>query len=178
MAIRRRISQKRRRETFIRQFRNRFLRFDLRFRVSRQRIERIALIQIELSALPIDRAGAGEEKSRHAGLLGQLRQANRGIAIDIERKLRVDGAHRIVGDRGQVHHAVVPLQIVHRDLPHIFYEVLVRLDHRLPVTSGKQIDIAAGHAMSGLLEHIDQMRADVTLVSSDKNFHIAHPLEN
>ena len=84
----------------------------LDLRVGGQGIERVALVEVELLPLAVDRAAPGEEEPRHAGLLGHLRQADRGVAVDVEGELGVELAHRVVGDGRQVHDAVATVQVL------------------------------------------------------------------
>ena len=85
------------------------LRLDLGLGVGGQRVERVIFVEVEFLTLAVDGATPGEEETRYAGPLGEVRQADRGVAVDVEGDLGVQLTHRIVGDRCQVHDAVAPV---------------------------------------------------------------------
>ena len=139
--------------------------------VGGQGIERVVLVQVELLSLAVDRAAPGEEETRHAGLLGDLRQADRGIAVDVEGDLGVHLAHRVVGDRRQVHDAVAPVEVPGVDLADVLDQLAVGLDQGLPVAALEEVEVAADDGVALLLEDVDQVGSDVTAMACDENFH-------
>ena len=116
MAVGRGVAQEDRRERVIGQLGDGLFGLDLGLGVGGQRVERVALVEVELLALAVDRAAPGEQVARNAGLLGDLGQADRGVAIDVEGELGVERAHRVVGDGRQVHHAVAAVEVGGLDL--------------------------------------------------------------
>ena len=131
----------------------------------------IILVQVELLALAVDRAAPGEEEPRHAGLLGDLRQADRGVAVDVEGELGVQLAHRVVGDRRQMHDAVATVQVPGVDLADVLDQLTVGLDEGLPVAALEEVEVAADDGVAFLLEDVDQVGPDVTAMACGENFH-------
>ena len=116
----------------IRQFGNGLLGFDFGLGVGRERIQRIALVEIELLAGSIDRATGREQIARDAGLLGELSDPNRSIAIDRVGRGGVHFAHRVVGERRQMHDAIVTSEIVERDIANILAQIAIGRNDLFP----------------------------------------------
>ena len=171
MAVGRRVPQEDRRERGVGQLRDFLLGLDLRLGVGGQRVERVALVEVELLALAVDRATAGEQETGDAGFLGEPGETDRGVAVDVEGELGVEVAHRVVGDRRQVHDGVAAVEVGRLDRPNVLDEVAVGRDHRLPVATLEQPDVAADDLGALLLKQIDQMGSDEALVTRDEYFH-------
>ena len=139
--------------------------------VGGQGIERVVLVEVELLALAVDRAAPGEEEPRHAGLLGSLRQTDRGVAVDVEGELGVELAHRVVGDRRQVHDAVATVQVRGFDRADVLDQLAVGLDQGLPVAALEELEVAADDGMAFLLQDVNQVGPDETAMACDENFH-------
>ena len=139
--------------------------------VGSQGVERVVLVQVELLSLAVDGATPGEEEARHAGPLGELRQPDRGVAVDVEGDLGVHLAHRVVRDGRQVHDAVAPVQVSGVDLADVFDQLPVGLDEGFPVAALEQVEVAADDGVALLLEDVDQVGPDVTAMACGENVH-------
>ena len=99
------------------------------------------------------------------------RQADRGVAIDVEGDLGVERPHRVVGDGRQVHHAVAAVEVGGLDLADVLDQLPVGLDHGLPVASLEEVEVAADDGVAFLLEQVDQVGPDIALMAGDEDFH-------
>ena len=70
-----------------------------------------------------------------------------------------------------MHHAIAAIEVVGLDLADILDQLPVGFDHGLPVASLKEIEVAADDAVTFLLEQVDQVSSDVTLMAGDEDFH-------
>src|SRR5579883_2767830 len=70
-----------------------------------------------------------------------------------------------------MHHAIMPREILDGDGANVLGEVAVGRDDTFPSASLEQAEIASGHRVAGLLEQIDEVRADIALVARDEHFH-------
>ena len=68
----------------------------------------------------------------------------------VEGELGVEGAHGVVGDGRQVHHAVAAVEVGGLDLPHILDQFPVGLDHGLPVAALEEAEVAADDGVAFL----------------------------
>ena len=106
-----------------------------------------------------------------AGLFGDSGQADRGVAVDVEGELGVQVAHRVVGDRRQVHDGVATVQVGRLDGANVLVQVAIGGNHRLPPAPLEKADVATDDVVPPLLEQVHQMRADVSLVPGDEYLH-------
>jgi len=70
-----------------------------------------------------------------------------------------------------VHHAIAAIEVVGLDPANILDKLPVGFDLGLPVASLIEIEIAADDGVTFLLEEIDEMSSDETLMASDEDFH-------
>lgn len=69
-------------EVAIRERRDGLIRLDLGSGIGREWVQRIVFVEVELRSGAVDEATGGKEKTRDAGLLGEVRNLHRCIAID------------------------------------------------------------------------------------------------
>ena len=119
------------------------LRLDLRLGVGGEGIERVVLVEIELLALAVHRAGTGEEVAPDAGRLGDLGETDGSLEVDRVGEVGIQIPHRVVGDRGQVHHAVVALEVLLVEGADVLDEFAVRAGERLPLAALEEIQVTA-----------------------------------
>jgi hypothetical protein len=91
------------------------------------------------------------QKARHPCRLGGARQRYRAASIDGAGNLWVEIAHRVVGDRSEVHHAVETIEVAPRQRSHITVDLAIGLRNLLPAAACEQIEVAADDVMPGLL---------------------------
>ena len=79
------------------------------------------------------------------------------VTMHVVREIGLEIPHRVVGDRRQVHHAVVTLEVSLIERAHVLCELAVRRRIRFPLAALEEPEIAAGHGVSGLLQQVDQV---------------------
>ena len=177
VAVRGRVAEEHRCEAVAGEPADRGLGLDLRLRVGGERVQLGVLVEVERRALAVDGAAAGEEEARHAGLLREPGEPDRGVPVHGQGQRRVDVAHRVVRDRGEVHDGVVALEVVRGERAHVLRELPVGGGERLPAAALEEADVAAGDVVAGGLEDRGQVRADVAAVAGDEDLHAACLLE-
>ena len=106
--------------------------------------------------------------------MADLRQADRGVPVDVEGELGVELAHRVVGDRRQVHDAVAPVQVPGFDRADILDQLTIGLDEGLPVAALEELEVAADDGMTFLLQDVNQVGSDETAMACHENFHAVY----
>src|SRR4029077_3574429 len=85
--------------------------------------------------------------------------------------LGIEVAHRVVGDRREVHHTVEAFEVAWRELAHIAHDLAVRRCQTLPGAAFEQVEVTTGDVVTGLLQQPDEMRADIAPVTGDEDLH-------
>src|SRR5437870_3285719 len=175
MAVRSRVAQIGRREVGVGQRRDARFGHDLRLRVYRDRVERVLLAERAAFGPAVDRAARREQEARHTGCLGGTRQGDRASGVDRTGDFRVEIAHRVVGDRGEVHHAIKAVEVSRAQRSHITLDFAIRLRHRLPAATREQVEVAASDIVPGLLQKPNQMGADIAAMAGNQDLHLTSP---
>jgi len=166
-AVRRRVPEERWAERVVGQLRHVLFDTELGDVVGRDRSELGRLIDEVVACLAVDAAGRGEEEALHAGVLRELRKADRGSMVDVVRDLGVQVAQRIVGERREVDDRVEPLQVRRLDVPKVQPQLRNVVNARSERTPPEEITVEADHLVAGAEQHRHHHGADVTLVSGD-----------
>jgi hypothetical protein len=172
VAVRRRIAEVGRAERRVGQLRQLDLGLDLGLGVGREWIQGIALVQVELLAFPVNRATPCEEESGNPRLLGNPRESDGGIAVHVERELRVHRTHRVVREGCQVHDAVASIEVGYLDQPRVLHNLPCGSDDRLPGAAVEESKVAADDRVPLLHQNVDEVAADVTAMTGDEDFHV------
>ena len=178
VAIGGRVAQKGRREIPVGERGDALLGNDLRLGIDRYRVHLVLFGERPIFGLAVDRAARREQKPRHAGRLGLLRQGDRAAGVDVAGDLRIEIAHRVVRDRRQMHHAILAFEVAQGQRPHVADDLAIGRGQLLPVAALEQVEIAAGDVMPRLPQQLDEMGADIAAVTGDENLHLHLPLQS
>ena len=138
----------------------------LRASVRRHGCELGVLVQhLVVARLAVEAARRREQEALDSGLLGLLGDAYRGEVVDVVGRLRVEVADGVVADRGEVDHGVEADEVLALDVADV---PLQRLDLGRVRAEGarcEQVGVKPDDLVAGVLQHGDQHRADVAVVT-------------
>lgn len=171
-AVGRGVAQHHRREGGVGKLEEGRLELDLGDRVGGDRGERRLLVELRVAPRgTVVRARRGEEKTRHAGLLGQSREPQRTMEIDVVGQLGVEVAERVVRQRPEMDDGIEALEVGPLDFAQIApADVVVRF-RRAEAAGLEEAGVEPDDLVTGLLEERYQHGADVTVMSGDENAH-------